>query len=167
MNLSKLPEHDLSPKIVNTIIEIPKGTGAKYEYDEEVGFFRYDRRLNTAMVYPANYGFIPNTMGDDGDPIDVLLYNSIPIDRGTLVEMKVLGVLDMEDDGKKDYKIIGTPRDTLMGYDNLGDINDLFLRITANFFTHYKDILNKRCDVEVLGWDCKEKAYEILNNSYC
>jgi inorganic pyrophosphatase len=167
MNLYKLPLHKDFPKIVDAVIEIPKGKSVKYEYDPQ-GYFRYDRSLTSAMVYPASYGFIPSTMADDGDALDVLVYNRIPIDRGTVVECKVIGVLDMEDEGStagihKDYKILGVPTSHVRGYDSLNDVDQMFLAIAKNFFLHYKDLNNK--DVRVFDWHEKDKAYEIITES--
>ena len=101
------------------------------------------------MVYPSSYGFIPNTYADDGDPLDILVYNRIPIDRGTVVECSVIGVLDMEDEGStvglhKDYKILGVPTSHVRDYESLSDIDPMFLNIAKNFFLHYKDLNNKK-----------------------
>ena len=107
MNLYNLPTHKESPKRVNAIVEIPKDTNVKYEYDPIHSVFSYDRSLISAMVYPSSYGFIPSTLAEDGDALDILIYNAVPIQTGTLVECRVIGVLDMEDDGFKDFKILG------------------------------------------------------------
>ena len=112
------------------------------------------------MVYPANYGFIPSTLADDDDPLDILIYNTIPIDRGVLVDCLVVGVLDMEDDGDKDYKILGAPVSHIKEYNELGDIDSLFLKVTQNFFAHYKDLNNKM--VKIFDWHPKEIAYDII-----
>jgi len=166
MNLYHLSTHNLSPKIVNAVIEIPKGTSAKYEYHKD-GYFIYDRSLTSAMVYPASYGFIPNTLAEDGDALDVLIYNSTPIDRGTVVECEVLGVLDMEDEdseGKlnKDYKILCVPTSHIRNYRSLKDIDPLFLKISKNFFLHYKDLNEKQ--VNVFDWRGKAVAQKIIKN---
>lgn len=166
-NLYSLKTHPQSPSIVDAVIEIPKGSSAKYEYDPQ-GFFRYDRSLTSAMVYPANYGFIPSTIADDGDALDILVYNRMPIQRGSVVECKVVGVLDMEDEGStvgihKDYKILGVPTSHIRQYNSLADIDQLFLDISKNFFLHYKELNNKK--VQVFNWHEKEKAFEIINES--
>lgn len=167
MNLYNLPTHKDSPKVVNAVIEIPKGTSAKYEYHPD-GYFIYDRSLTSAMVYPASYGFIPNTIADDGDALDILVYNSTPIDRSIVVECTVIGVLDMEDEGSieglhKDYKILGIPTSHVRQYENLSDIDPLFLDICKNFFAHYKDLNNKK--VTVKNWHEKGEAYGIIGQS--
>ena len=162
-NLYHLPIHKLSPSIINCIIEIPKDTNVKYEYDSKLGVFKYDRSLISAMVYPASYGFIPSTKSDDGDALDVLIYNSRPIETGTLVEAKVIGVLDMTDDGDKDYKILATPVSHVREYNDLSDIDPQFLKICQNFFSHYKDLNNK--EVEVLDWHEADFAHKIIKDS--
>ena len=86
--LIQITNSQKSPKVVNSIVEIPKGTNVKYEYDNDLGVFKYDRSLTSAFMYPCSYGFIPSTLSDDGDALDMLIYNSTPIERGTLVECK-------------------------------------------------------------------------------
>lgn len=162
MNLYNLSTHKKSPQIVNAVVEIPKGTSAKYEYDP-AGFFRYDRSLTSAMVYPASYGFIPQTIAEDGDALDILVYNSTPIDRAIVVECQVLGVLDMEDEGEKDYKIIGVPTSHIRTYTNIKDVDPLFLDICKNFFLHYKELNKKK--VKVFDWSDKFFAYEVIKKS--
>ena len=163
MNLYDLPINKKSPKIVNTIVEIPKGTSVKYEYEPDFGVFKYDRSLTSAMSYPCSYGYIPSTLGDDGDALDFLVYNSTPIDRGTLVECKVIAVLDMEDDGDKDYKILGVPTSHVRRHSSLRNIDPMFLKIASNFFSHYKELNNK--EVNVHDWHEKDFAFEIINQS--
>ena len=126
MNLYNIPIHQKSPNIANAIVEIPKGTSVKYEYDKDLGVFKYDRSLTSAMTYPCSYGYIPNTLGEDGDPLDFLVYNATPIDRATLVECKVIAVLDMEDDGEKDYKILGVPTSHVRRHYNLKALTPCF-----------------------------------------
>jgi inorganic pyrophosphatase len=161
VNLYKISTHQKSPIVVNTVIEIPKGCSQKYEYDPK-GYFKYDRSLNTAMVYPANYGFIPNTIAEDGDALDVILYNQNPIARGTVVESRVLGVLDMEDEGLKDYKILAIPVNHIGMFSTFKDAPQSLLKIYKNFFSHYKDLEGKK--VLVKDWHKKDFAYEVINN---
>jgi len=163
MNLFKIPLHKNSPRVVNAVIEISKGSSVKYEYDGELGVFTYDRSLDSAMVYPANYGSIPGTLCDDGDPLDILVLTGQPIDKGTLVECRVLGVLDMEDEGFKDYKVLAVPTSTRKRFRNLDDVDNLFLRISKNFFAHYKDLENKK--VSVGEWLGKVDAMKIIEAS--
>lgn len=163
MNLFKLPMHQNTPRVVNAVVEIEKGSSVKYEYDGDLGVFRYDRSLDSAMVYPSNYGSIPGTLCDDGDPLDILILTQQPIDKGTMVECRVLGVLDMEDEGYKDYKVLAVPTSTRKRFRNLNDVDSLFLRISKNFFTHYKDLENKQ--VSVGDWLPKEEALNIITQS--
>lgn len=158
-----IPIHEGSPDIVNAVVEITKGTSAKYEYDEQLNLFRLDRCLLSAMTYPANYGFIPSTMTDDGDALDIMIYCSTPVLRGTLVECRVLGCLDMTDAGDKDYKIIASPVSHHKQYNNLNDIDSGWLDIASNFFSHYKDLSGKQ--VDVTGWMSREQAIQIVNDS--
>ena len=160
MNLYNIPAHPKSPQRVNAIIEIPKDTNVKYEYNSKLEVFTYDRSLLSAMVYPASYGFIPQTLAEDGDALDVMIYNATPINTGTLVESRVIGVLDMEDDGFKDYKILATPISHIREYRSLADIDPNFLKICQNFFAHYKDLNNKK--VKVFDWHEADIAKEIV-----
>ena len=163
MNLYNIPQNKDWPHIVNAVVEIPRGTSAKYEYNPDYGYFEYDRSLASAMTYPATYGFIPQTKAEDGDALDILIYNSTPISRGTVVECNILGVLDMDDDGEKDYKVIGTPTSHVRDYSCLNDLDPLFLKITKNFFLHYKDLNGK--EVAVHEWHDKDFAASIIAGS--
>ena len=160
MNLYNLPTNEKSPEIVNTVIEIPQGTCVKYEYNAELEVFQMDRVLSSAMVYPTNYGFIPNTLGDDGDPLDVLVYSRQSFVVGSVVECIVLGALDMIDNGKKDYKILTYPVSSVKKRTGLHDISKQFLNITSNFFEHYKDL--SKHDVVINDWLSAEEAREII-----
>lgn len=165
MNLYYLPIHAKSPRIVNAVIEIEEGSKNKYEYDGQLGVFMYDRCLTSAMVYPASYGFIPNTLCDDGDPLDIMVLSPEPIKRATVVEAKVLGVLDMEDEGAKDYKIIAVPNFYTRKYSGLKDLEESFLEISKNFFAHYKDLSTSGPKVKVLDWHDKDFAFDIIEQS--
>ena len=165
MNLYNLPIHEKSPKIVNAVIEIEEGSKQKYEYDGELGAFKYDRCLASAMVYPASYGFIPRTLCEDGDPLDILVVSPAPIRRATVVEAKPLGYLDMEDEGSKDYKIIAIPNFYTRKYSKLEDLEETFLNIAKNFFTHYKDLSMSGDKVKIFDWHSKEESWDIINES--
>ena len=115
-NLELVEVHKDTPKIINAIVEIPKGTSAKYEYNPELDMFQLDRCLPSSMQYPCSYGFVPSTLAEDGDPLDILIYNDTPIQRETLVECNVIGVLDMEDDSGRDWKILGAPTSHIKTY---------------------------------------------------
>ena len=159
----RIPLHKDSPRVVNAVVEITKDTSAKYEYDKELQIFRLDRCLLSAMKYPGNYGFIPNTITDDGDALDIIIYNSTPLERGTVVECQVLGCLDMTDDGEQDYKIVGIPTCHSKHYTRLEDLNHDWLKIAENFFRHYKDLDHKH--VVVNGWFTTEQSYNIIEKS--
>jgi inorganic pyrophosphatase len=162
-NLEAISLHKETPKIVNAIVEIPKGTSAKYEYDSELNIFKLKRCLTPGLKYPCSYGFIPNTLAGDGDCLDILIYSDVPIERGTLVECTVIGVLDVEDQNGEDYKIIGVPT-SLAECSSLDDIDTLCLKTIQNFFEHYKDREDNRwCRVN--GWAPVEAAYDIIKNS--
>ena len=163
MNLYNIATHKQSPTIVNAIVEIPKGESAKYEYDPALQVFRLDRCLMSAMVYPASYGFIPDTLAEDGDALDVIIYNATPIDRGTLVECKVIGCLDMQDDGVNDYKVLACPVSHVKDYIRIDDVDQVWLTVAENFFQHYKELNGKR--VTTNGWIRREATYDIINRS--
>ena len=159
--------HDMNPKRISpekfvAVIEITKGSKKKYELDKECGYLRLDRILYTSTHYPANYGFIPRTYGDDNDPLDVLLLCSEPIDPMTLVECYPIGVITMMDNGRTDEKIIAIPFED-PNYNMYTDISDLPPHIfneMKHFFTVYKALENKETAVsEVQG---AEAAKEII-----
>lgn len=159
-NLELIEVNESSPKVVNAIVEIPKGTSAKYEYNPKLDTFQLDRCLPSSMMYPCSYGFVPSTLAEDNDPLDMLIYNDTPIDRGTLVECTVIGVLDMKDSGGQDWKILGTPTSHVKKYRSIKDIDPMFIKVASYFFRHYKDLNNKY--VEVGDWYGKTKAYNII-----
>ena len=163
-NLELIEVNESSPKIVNAIVEIPKGTSAKYEYNPKLDTFQLDRCLPSSMMYPCSYGFVPSTLAEDDDPLDILIYNDTPIDRGTLVECSVIGVLDMRDSGGQDWKILGTPTSHVRKYRSIKDIDPMFIKVASYFFKHYKDLNNKF--VEVGEWYGKQKAFDIIKECY-
>ena len=159
-NLELIKTNSGSPKVVNAVVEIPKGTSAKYEYNPELDMFQLDRCLPSSMIYPCSYGFVPSTFAEDNDPLDILIYNDVPIQRGTLVECNVIGALDMTDSGGRDWKILGTPTSHVKKYRSLRDIDPLFLKIGSYFFKHYKDLNNSF--VKVGDRHGKQKTYDII-----
>ena len=152
-------------KHVNCIIEIHKGTNTKYEYDEKLNIFKLDRCLVSSLQYPINYGFIPRTIALDGDPLDVLVFNHDPIDRGVLVSCRVLGVLGFIDGGKVDNKLIAVPDwSPKEKYKALGDIEPEHLKIFRQFFKIYK--IDRNSETEVGQWAGKTKANKILQDAH-
>ena len=150
INYLNLPIGPKYPYEVECVIEIGKDTNVKYEYDEHLHVFRLDRCLLSSMSYPCSYGFVPSTLADDGDAIDMLIYDSASLQTGTVVTCRVVGVLDMSDGGKKDYKILGVPVYTPRPIRNIKDVDPMFLKITRNFFQYYKELEGK--NVEIGDW---------------
>ncbi len=162
--------HDISPKRISPedficVVEIPKGSKKKYELDKETGFLMLDRILYTSTHYPANYGFIPRTYGDDQDPLDVLLVCSQTLEPLTLVRAYPIGVISMIDNGRNDEKIIAIPFND-PNYNHYTDIKQLPPHIfdeMCHFFKVYKNLENKDTAVdEVRG---KEEAIKIISQA--
>ncbi|WP_139470745.1 inorganic diphosphatase [Campylobacter armoricus] len=167
MDISKIKVGE-APNKLNAVIEIPYGSNIKYELDKESGAIVVDRVMYSAMFYPANYGFIPNTLADDGDPIDVLVLNEYPIQAGAVIPCRLIGVLLMEDESGMDEKLLAVPVSKIdPRYDNIKTLNDLpkaSLDKIKNFFETYK-ILEPNKWVKVKEFAGIEKASEILENS--
>ena len=159
------PEKDINPNDFSAVIEISKGSSCKYELDKETGMLRLDRVLYTATHYPANYGFIPRTYADDGDPLDVLVLCSEQIVPMTLVQVYPIGAIRMIDGGKQDDKIIALPFSDPT-YKNVKSIHELPSHIfdeIMHFFTVYKQLENKQTAVKEL-FDY-EDAIEIVGQA--
>ena len=151
----KLGPGKKAPDEVNVLIEIPLGSNIKYEFDDEEEVIKVDRVLYTSMVYPFNYGFIPGTLEEDGDPLDVLLISDYTLFPGTIIEARPIGILYMKDEEGEDAKIIAVPRDkTDPTYSNIKDIVDLPQAIKNkinHFFEHYKELEPGKW-VKISGW---------------
>lgn len=141
---------DQAPRIVNAVIEIPKGSRAKYEIDKPSGLLRLDRVIYSSFHYPSNYGFIPQTYGDDKDPLDVLVLSSLSIQPMCLVTAKVIGVMQMVDGGDADDKIIAVAaHDQSINYiNNIEELPKHFFEELRHFFEEYKRLENKTVVVE-------------------
>jgi len=144
MDISKIPAGKNPPEDIYVVIEIPQGSGIKYEVDKESGAVFVDRFLYTAMYYPFNYGFIPNTLAEDGDPTDVLVISSEPVVPGSVIRSRPIGMLEMEDEEGIDTKIIAVPVSKLdKTFDNIKEVSDLpeaTLNKIKHFFEHYKEL---------------------------
>ncbi|WP_438971376.1 inorganic diphosphatase [Methylophaga sp.] len=159
MNLDRVGSGKNLPEDINVIIEIPSHSDpVKYEVDKETGALFVDRFMNTAMFYPCNYGYIPHTLSDDGDPVDVLVVSPYALISGSVVACRPVGMLKMTDESGEDAKIIAVPHDKM--YDDVNDVDDLSSRLLdqlAHFFEHYKD-LEKNKWVKIEGWVNKAEA---------
>jgi len=161
VSIGKNPPHE-----VNVIIENATGGGlAKYEMDKDSGLLIVDRFSPGVMTYPTNYGFIPNTLGGDGDPVDMLVVTRVPLIPGCMISVRPVGVLLMEDDGGMDEKIIAVPTSKLDSfYDNVQDLNDvpeMLRNQIEHFFKHYKDMMPGKW-AKLLGWGDAAKARELI-----
>jgi inorganic pyrophosphatase len=156
MGFEQIPPGRDPPKDIHALIEIPMGgVPVKYELDKRSGALFVDRFLNTAMFYPGNYGFIPRTLSEDGDPCDVLVISQVPVVAGAVIRCRPVGALLMEDEAGKDEKILAVPVDALhpyyTGVDNYHDLPRVLLDQIAHFFQHYKD-LEKGKWVTIVRW---------------
>lgn len=146
---------------LNVIVEIPRGSNIKYEVDKDSGLLFVDRKLFTAMFYPCNYGFIPSTLEDDGDPVDVLVLGEFSLVPLSVIRVRAVGVLNTEDEEGIDSKIIAVPIDKIdPGFTSIKDINDIPENIKnqiEHFFQHYKELEGDKY-VKISGWGNKQMA---------
>lgn len=149
--------------VVDALIEIPKGSRNKYEYDPETRLIRYDRMIFSSMHYPSDYGFIPETLAEDGDPLDVLVLVSEPTFPGCLIKVRPVGVFNMTDEKGKDAKILCVPvSDPIWNkIYRLDQVNEHLMKEIEHFFLVYKDLEQKKVSVE--GWENEERAVEIYH----
>ena len=169
MILDRVSRGTSVPDDVNVIIEVPSHSDpVKYEVDKDTGAMFVDRFMGTSMHYPCNYGYIPQTLSEDGDPVDVLVVTPIPVISGSVIRVRPLGMLCMTDEAGKDSKIIAVPIDKLSSmYADMHSVYDLprsLLDSIAHFFDHYKDLESGKW-VEIDGWvDTDEAKREILDS---
>ncbi len=159
---------DKAPEIVNVVIEIPLGSYVKYELDKETGLLFVDRILYTAMHYPFNYGFIPGTLEEDGDPVDVLVVGYEPLAPGCVVKAKPVGVLVTEDEKGMDAKIVAVPHEKIdprfKGVKDIDDLPGIVKEKIRHFFEHYKELEPGKW-VKVIGWKGREEAIERIRKA--
>jgi inorganic pyrophosphatase len=158
---------DYQNGFINTVVEIPTGSTLKIEWDRKRACFMLDRVEPNIYAKPVNYGFIPQTLDEDGDELDTLVFCGQPIPTGTWLEAKIIGVLNFEDDGEMDYKIVCVPADDRNTGDSISSLEDLgerWQQMIVEHFTHYKD-LKKPGSTKVLGWGDIEAAKAVIKES--
>ncbi|MBT3014624.1 MAG: inorganic diphosphatase [Candidatus Thiodiazotropha sp. (ex Clathrolucina costata)] len=169
MNLDRVASGNNIPDEINVIIEIPSNADpVKYEVDKETGAMFVDRILRTAMHYPANYGYIPHTLSDDGDPCDVMVPTAFPLIPGSVIRCRPVAVLKMTDESGDDAKVIAVPADDVSSrwrhVKSADDMPEELMERIAHFFEHYKD-LDEGKWVRVKGWEGADAAKEEVSNS--
>jgi len=164
------PWHEVSPgrkppQLVNALIEIPRGSRAKYEIDKESGLIKLDRVIYASMYYPLNYGFIPQTMGEDQDPLDIVVLTQVSVVPLCLIPSKVIGVMQMVDRGEADDKIIAVAEEdpSVNSFSDIGDLPEYLRAELIHFFENYKTLENKKVIID--QFLPTEKAYRIVEAS--
>lgn len=158
---------DVDAGEINVVIEIPQGSSLKIEWNREIAAFEIDRVEPAIFAKPVNYGFIPQTLDEDGDELDALLVTNEPVPTGVFLKAKVIGVMIFEDDGEVDDKVVVVPADdrhTGNSINSLADLGDRWQQQIEHHFTHYKD-LKKPGSTIVKGWGDVEKAKQIIHES--
>lgn len=165
MSLKNVPIGDKAPDIINAVIEIPARSSMKYEYDEEFDAIKLDRVLHSPMFYPADYGFVPDTRADDGDHLDVLVLISQPTFPGCVLEVRPIGVLDMEDEEGRDWKIlaVSTKDPRFKEVSSIADVDNHLMDEIQHFFEQYKHLENKWATVK--GWQDVSEAHLRIKES--
>ena len=162
MSLSKVTPGKNAPDTFNVIIEIPMNADpVKYEVNKESGAIFVDRFMSTSMHYPTNYGYVPQTISGDGDPVDVLVITPVPLIPGVVVTCRPIGILKMTDEAGEDGKVLAVPTDKILSiytqWQKPEDLNPLRLKTIAHFFEHYKDLEEGKW-VKINGWEGPESA---------
>lgn len=167
--MAELSYGDKAPEVVNVVIEIRKGERNKYEVDKASGRLFLDRVNGTMLGYPADYGYVPDTLCEDGDPLDALLIIDESVPHGVVVPARVVGVLFFEDDGEMDEKLITVPADDVSKDDirDLADLGDNFQKVIEHFYTHYKDWKKNWSGVDgkLKGWGDAAAAQKVITES--
>src|SRR3989344_5682753 len=168
MNLKKLSDQKMTPDNFIAVIEIPMGSNIKYELDKDTETIFVDRFAFTSMGYPLNYGFIPGTMADDGDPVDVLVLTSTPVNPGCAIKCRVIGMLIMEDEEGMDEKLLAVPLPKVDGFSahiqSLDDVTDAIKNKIKHFFERYKELEVGKW-VKVKDWKGREEAEKYLQKA--
>lgn len=164
------PWHEVSPGVnppaeVNALIEIPRGSRAKYEIDKQSGLIKLDRVIYASMYYPLNYGFIPQTMGEDHDPLDIVVLTQVSVVPMCLIPSKVIGVMQMVDRGEADDKIIAVAADdpSVSNYNDINDLPEYLKSELTHFFENYKTLENKKVVID--QFLSREKAFRVIEDS--
>jgi len=167
MNFSHIKIGKKFPESINVVVEIPRGSSNKYEYSEELDCIQLDRVLHSPFFYPADYGFIPETRSEDGDHLDILVLIKQPTFPGCVLQVRPVGVLDLEDEKGRDWKIIAVAENDPY-YNGVNDIDQVNLHLKneiQHFFETYKH-LEKGKKTTVRAWYSKAKALEIIKEEY-
>jgi inorganic pyrophosphatase len=167
--MSQLPLGKKAPDVVNVVVEIRRGERNKYELDKDTGAIFLDRVNGTTLGYPADYGYLPETLCEDGDPLDALLVIDESVPHGVVVPSRPIGVLYMVDDGERDEKLVCVP-DKDVSKDHIQDLSDLgdnFKKVVEHFYSHYKDWKNDwtGADVKLNGWGDAAAAKQVIEES--
>lgn len=162
--------HDIDPGTadeINVIIEVPKGSHNKYEIDKETGLIKLDRANYSSAPYPVDYGFVPKTLWDDGDALDVMVLSTFPIHPGILVKVRPVAVMEMIDDGESDFKVLGVPvKDKRWDeVKDLADVNKHTIKEIQHFFETYKQLKGKENVVDIRGFKGMKEAKEAFAKS--
>ncbi len=169
MDITKIPAGNNAPEDINVIIEVPQHADpVKYELDKDSRAFFVDRFMHTSMHYPCNYGFVPNTLSDDGDPVDVLVISKFSLITGCVVNCRPIAMLHMEDEAGMDAKVLAVPSTKLKpSFDDVNgpeDVSDFLLEQISHFFEHYKDLEPNKW-VKTNGWGDAEAAKKEIVDS--
>lgn len=157
---------DVDGGVINTVVEIPKWSTLKIEWNRDLACFELDRVEPSIFAKPCNYGFIPQTLDEDGDELDTLILTNDPIPTGVYLKARVIGVMEFEDDGEMDHKVVVVPaddRNTDDAIKTFDDLHDRWKQKIEHHFNHYKD-LKKPGSTKVLGWGDAEKAKQIIHD---
>lgn len=168
MNISKLGSGPKPPSEIYAFIENPKDSNVKYELDKDTGVLMVDRFVYTAMTFPFNYGFVPATLGEDGDPIDILVLTDNSIISGAAIVVKPIGMLEMEDEAGIDVKVVAVPKEKIDpnwgSLNNINDVPNTYKNKIKHFFENYKTLEPGKW-VKIADWLSKEKAEAVIQEA--